>query len=509
MRTELSQSISDTKRWLIVIAVMTIAILEVLDSTVVNVALTSMMSSLGANSDQITWVLTSYVVASAIMIPLTGFLSHRIGIKRLLLVNIAGFMIFSMLCGMSTSLSEMVTFRLLQGAFGAALIPLSQSILRQSFPLDQQGKAMAIWGMGIMVAPILGPTLGGYIVDYSSWRWIFYLNVPFCIAGFILASIVIPAIAGRKRAFDWQGIIFMVLGIGCLQLFLDQGNTHDWFQSHLIVVLFSLSLIGLIFFIYHSLTTQNPAVKLHLFRDRNFTLCTVIFAIFAGNIFGLLTLEPIMLQTIFQYTAIDAGLAMAPMGLFSTIGIMISTSLMKRLPAKYLIAAGLLSVSIGAYSLSHLTLDASFNVIRECNFGLGLGLGLLMVPLSAFALATLNQADITDGSGLFSYGRMLGTSVGTSLLSTLASRLSQVNWNRLNGHVNPFNDHLTQWLEHSHGSLQNSGTLSTLQQTIASQAAMQAYIDAFHLVSILMLCAIPIALFTRHVNLSQIEMSAH
>ncbi len=509
MKDSLNTSTITLRTWLIVITVMTIAILEVLDSTVVNVALTDMMASLGANSDQITWILTSYVVASAVMIPLTGFLSDRIGMKQLLITNIIGFLSFSCLCGLSSSLTAMVIFRLFQGAFGAALIPLSQSVLRQSFPLNQQGKAMAIWGMGIMVAPVMGPTLGGYIVDVSTWRWIFYMNAPFCIIGAIMAWTFIPKTPAQSRPFDWEGIIFMVIGVGCLQLFLDQGNTQDWLQSKTIVVFLVLCFIGLTFFIIHSLRAPNPAVKLKLFSDRNFLLCTIIFAIYAGCIFGTLTLQPIMLQTLFHYDAIHAGLAIAPMGLFSALAMAISAILMKRISAKYIISAGLLSLAYGAYLLSHVTLDASFNTITIDNLAFGFGLGLLMVPLSTFALATLNQKDITDGSGLYSYGRMLGTSIGISLLSTLVSRLSQINWSTMGENLNPFNPNLQQWTQQQHLSLQDPSTIEQLQSTLLAQASLQAYIDAYHSVAIVLICTIPLALLTKHVNLNEAAPLAH
>ena len=216
------------KMWIIV-AVMCVAILEVLDSTIINVALPHMMPALSANQEQITWVLTSYVVASAIMLPLTGFLSKILGEKSLLIACTTGFMIASFLCGTSTSLVSMVALRCFQGAFGAALIPLSQSILRQSFPPEKQGKAMGIWGLGVMVAPVLGPTLGGIITEYSSWRWVFYINTPVCVLAIFLASTVIPKTPKIPQRFDWTGIILMFIGIGCMQLFLDQGNSKDWF----------------------------------------------------------------------------------------------------------------------------------------------------------------------------------------------------------------------------------------------------------------------------------------
>src|SRR3990167_4974573 len=254
------------KKYLIIITIMLVAILEVLDATIVNVALPNMMPSLNANQNQITWVLTSYVVAAAMMLPLTGFLSHRIGTKNVLLMDIIGFMASSFLCGTANSLDIMVFYRLLQGGFGAALIPLSQSILRQSFPLEEQGKAMAIWGLGIMAAPIFGPTIGGFILAHASWRWIFYLNMPFCLFGLIMTIIVIPPYEKKLQKIDLLGVALMFIGIGCLQIFLDQGNSNNWFHSNFILLMFTTSIFCIILFLLRTASHKNPVITLAIFK---------------------------------------------------------------------------------------------------------------------------------------------------------------------------------------------------------------------------------------------------
>lgn len=498
----LTSNISSSERWFIIITVMLVAVLEVLDSTIVNVALPSMMSSLGATQDQITWVLTSYVVASAIMIPLTGFISKSIGEKSLLIIDISGFMLFSFLCGAAQTLDMMVTTRILQGAFGASLIPLSQSIMRQSFTKSQQGKAMAIWGIGLMVAPVLGPTLGGVIVEHASWRWVFYINAPVCLTALIMAITFIPKIKGSRQSIDTWGIITMFIGIGSLQIFLDQGNTKDWFNSNSIIVLLTCAVIGFMFFIHHSLTTTKPAVALRLFGNRNFMSSTIIFATYCGCVFGVLTLEPMMLETLFGYTALNAGLTLAPMGLFSAVSMITVSMLIGKIRVQYLLLTGLLFLALGCYQLSSITLEASNEQFYHANLLMGIGLGTIMVPLSTFALITLKKEQITEASGLYNYGRMLGTSVGISLLSTLVSRSTQRHWHALSGAINTFNPNLKYWLMQQGGSLQDPQTLAILNQTLSAQAGLQGFISAFQIASFALLCIIPLTFLIKNVKLT-------
>src|SRR3989344_4896941 len=363
------------QKYLIIITIMMVAILEVLDSTIVNVALPNMMPSLNANQDQITWVLTSYVVAAAMMLPLTGFLSHRIGTKNLLLIDIAGFMLSSLLCGTANSLDTMVFYRLLQGGFGAALIPLSQSILRQSFPLEEQGKAMAIWGLGIMAAPVFGPTIGGYIVAHSSWRWIFYLNAPICFLGLIMTIIVIPESKKIARKIDYLGVLLMFLGIGCLQIFLDQGNSNNWFQSNFILLLSVISAFSIIVFLIRSAQHPSPVITLSIFKDRNFTLCTILLALYCGCLFGFVTLEPIMLENLFHYTPLIAGKTMIAIGLSSAIAMGLSSVLITRVNIKIILIISLLFSAVGIFYCSTLSLDATKTNFEMVNALFGFGLG--------------------------------------------------------------------------------------------------------------------------------------
>jgi DHA2 family multidrug resistance protein len=500
---------TDSKKWFIVITIMLVAILEVLDSTIVNVALPAMMPSLGANQEQVTWVLTSYVVAAAVMLPLTGFLSNRLGQKKLLLIDIVGFCISSVLCGMSSSLTIMVVLRLCQGAFGAALIPISQAVLRQTFPVEEQGKAMAIWGLGIMVAPVLGPTLGGFITEHASWRWIFYINLPICLIGFIMTMVFIEDTKRVAQKIDYLGMFLMFIGIGSLQVFLDQGNSKNWFDSNSILLLCIASIVSIIWFIARSLKHKAPVITMSIFKDRNFTICTLSLAIFAASVFGFLTLEPIMLESVFNYTALIAGLTLAPMGLASAIMMIASAGLLRVFSAKSLIASGVILCSIGLFYMAHLDLQASQANFLLANTLLGAGMGLFMVPITTYSLITLSPNRITEGAGLFAYGRMLGSSIGISLLSTLVSRETQINWNRFGGHINRFNNNLHHWLSAQHLTLTNPRTYGMLANTVHRSASMVAFVDAYILIAGILMLTVPLIFFLETVDMSSAEFSGH
>ncbi|HLB57001.1 MAG TPA: DHA2 family efflux MFS transporter permease subunit [Coxiellaceae bacterium] len=488
------------QKYLIIITIMMVAILEVLDSTIVNVALPNMMPSLNANQDQITWVLTSYVVAAAMMLPLTGFLSHRIGTKNLLLIDIAGFMLSSLLCGTANSLDTMVFYRLLQGGFGAALIPLSQSILRQSFPLEEQGKAMAIWGLGIMVAPVFGPTIGGFILSHASWRWVFYLNLPFCILGIFMTIIVIPASEKIKQNLDYLGVILMFAGIGCLQIFLDQGNSNNWFHSNFILLMATISLFCIIVFIFRTASHKNPVITLSIFKNMNFSICTIIFALFCGCLFGFVTLEPIMLENLFHYTPMIAGETMIAVGLSSAVSMGLCSFLMSRISVKIILIAALIISALGVFYFSTLSLNADQDNFMIGNSLFGFGLGLFMVPLTTYSLATMPAKNITEAAGLFSYGRMLGTSIGVSLFSTLVATESQINWSQLGAHINQFNNKLRVWLHQQNLGLHNPKAIVELKMSLMSQSSMIAFVDAYHCMMILLLCFIPLVLMLENVK---------
>jgi DHA2 family multidrug resistance protein len=503
------EHLSAKQKSLIIVTIMLVAILEVLDSTIVNVALPNMMPSLNANQDQITWVLTSYVVAAAMMLPLTGFLSNRFGTKNLLLIDILGFLTSSFACGTADSLTIMVIYRLLQGAFGAALIPLSQSILRESFPLEEQGKAMAIWGLGIMAAPVFGPTIGGFILAHASWRWIFYLNAPFCFFGLVMTKWVIPESKKYPQKIDWLGVALMFAGIGSLQIFLDQGNSNNWFHSNFILLIALISATCIILFITRSMKHKTPVITLSIFKDYNFTLCTILLALFCGCLFGFVTLEPIMLESLFHYTPMIAGKTMIAIGASSAVSMGLSSFLMSRMKVKYILTISLLVSAIGAHYFSSLWLNATqLNFIIGNSF-FGFGLGLFMVPLTTYSLATLPTKNITEAAGLFAYGRMLGTSIGVSLLSTLVARETQINWATLSMHINVFSNNFRTWLYQQHLGAHNPKALVEIKMNLSAQASMIAFLDSFYCIGVLLICFIPLVLMLKNVELKSGAPSAH
>lgn len=479
-------------KWLVVITIMLVAILEVLDSTIVNVALPAMIPSLGANQEQITWVLTSYIVAAAMVLPLTGFLTNRVGQKKLLQINIMGFMISSVLCGITTNLTLMIVLRLFQGGFGATLIPASQAILRQTFSPEEQGKAMAIWGLGIMVAPVLGPTLGGFITEHANWRWVFYINLPICLIGFLMTTAFIVETRKIMQKIDWMSLLSLMLGIGALQIFLDQGNMKNWFESPLIIFLGLLSIAGTVFFILRNRRCQDPLINIHIFHNRNFALCTIVLALFAGCVFSFLTLEPLMLEGIYNYPALTAGITLSPLGLASALTMPLSAILMKKMPVKVLLTIALLLCIAGVFYLSRLDLSAAQSDFMIANALVGSGMGLFMVPLSTYSLSTLPLHEVTEGAGLYTYGRMLGTSIGISLLSTLLTREQQINWNRFAADINPFSENLRYWLNTHHLTLTSPNTYAMLAQTVESKAGMVSFVDAYALIAGIVLLLMPI-----------------
>lgn len=311
-----SDSLSASQRWIITVAIMAATLMQVLDTTIVNVALPHMQGSLGASPDEITWTLTSYLVASAIFMPLTGYFTDRFGRKAYLLLSIIGFTLTSALCGAATSIVQMVVFRLLQGIFGAGLVPLSQAILTDIFPDNERGKAMAIWGMGVMVGPILGPSLGGYLTDIASWRWTFYVNIPFGIAATLMVFHFVPDTLKKERKMDWIGMILIALAVGSIQYVLDRGNQMDWFAALDIRTATFLGLISLCGFIAYSIKNKSNALfDLSIFQDRNFVLSSLLLAILGLGMYGTMVIQPQMLQGLLNYPVLIAGLIMRPAGL--------------------------------------------------------------------------------------------------------------------------------------------------------------------------------------------------
>src|SRR5450759_1392110 len=488
----------NTNRVLTGIAVMAATIMQVLDTTIVNVALPNMAGQLDATPDNIGWVLTSYLIASAMIMPLTGYITDRIGQKRFLLISIAGFVITSALCGMATSLAQMVMFRFLQGVFGAALVPLSQSIMLQIFPGEQRGKAMAIWSMGVMVAPIMGPTLGGWLTEEWSWRWTFYINLPVGIASFILAMRHVHDTPTRARRMDWMGFATLALGIGALQLVLDRGNQDDWFSSQTLVFAAFVSAASIIFFIVYTLTGKHhPLFDLRIFRDRNFLVASLIMTTIGIGFFGGMLLQSLFLQNFLGYPTFEAGLYMAPRGLASFLVMIFVGKFVGKIQPRNFIFAGILASIAGNYLMTRFTSDITANDLIVPMMLQGMGMGLIFVPISTLAFTTLPKEAAAEAAGIYSLIRSLGSALGISILATYFSRSTQQSWSLLRGEITPYSEALHAYLAPLHLGANDPQGIAIAARAVLHQAQNIGYIDSFWFATLNFVMMLPLLLLVR------------
>ncbi|MCO5107334.1 MAG: DHA2 family efflux MFS transporter permease subunit [Burkholderiaceae bacterium] len=482
----------------ITVSVMLATIMQALDTTIANVALPHMQGSLGATYDQISWVLTSYIVAAAIVMPLTGFLSARFGRKRVFMASIVGFTITSMLCGAAMNLTQIVLFRLLQGVFGASLVPLSQAVLLDTYPRERHGPAMALWGLGVMVGPILGPTLGGWLTEYYDWRWVFYINLPFgLLAWFGLGLYVRETEVDATRRFDLLGFAMLSLGIGALQMMLDRGGTLDWFASTEIVVEAMLAGLGLYLFIAHILTHEHPFIEPALFRDRNFSVGLLFIFVVGMILLTTMTLLPPFLQNLMGYPVVDVGMLLAPRGVGTMVSMFVVGRLSGRVDARLQLVLGLLLASFSQWEMTQFDLDITgWDVVRT-GVVQGLGLGFLFVPLSTIAFSTLAPRLRTEGTALFSLVRNIGMSIGVSVVITMLSSNLQANHAGLAQFIEPFSFALRQAAASGAVDPGSPLGLSLLDAEVTRQAATLAYLQDFRMMTWVTLAALPLVLLLR------------
>jgi DHA2 family multidrug resistance protein len=484
-------------RGLLVVSVMLATLMQALDTTIANVALPNMQGTLSATQDQIAWVLTSYIVAAAIATPATGWLASIMGRRRLLLIAIAGFTVASVLCGMATSIGAMVAFRLLQGLFGASLVPLSQSTLLDVYPREKHGAAMALWGMGVMVGPILGPPLGGWLTDSYGWHWVFLINVPIGALALFGVAASLPSDEMHQTRFDWRGFAFLAIGIGALQLFLDRGEQQDWFGSVEIQVEAALAFLGFYLYGVHWKYGTRPFVNLGLFADRNFLASNVFIFVLGVVLFATMALLPPYLQNLMDYPVVTTGILLAPRGVGTLIAMMLVGRLLARgADARLLAGIGMLLTAFSLYQMMHFNLDVPEHLIISTGVIQGLGLGLVFVPISTVAYSTLPMAARTEAAGIFSLTRNIGSSVGISIVMTLLSRNTQVNHAELAAHITPFGDGMAQLpalYAGPHG-------LAALNAEITRQASAIAFLNDFWLMMVMTLAAIPLLLLLRPVR---------
>jgi DHA2 family multidrug resistance protein len=481
------------ERLMITLAVMSATLIQVLDTTIVNVALPHMAGELGATTDQISWVLTSYLVSSAIVMPLTGYFSDTLGRKRFLLGCIAGFVASSALCGIAQGLLQIVAFRLLQGVFGAALVPLSQAIMSDAYPPEERGRAMAIWGLGVMVGPVLGPTLGGWLTEVASWRWTFYINVPIGALSFFLATQYVPDTERRPRRMDWTGLALLGTGVAGLQYMLDRGTQQDWFAATDIRIAAVAALAGLAGFAFHSLHRGRDALfDLRIFRDRNFAMACLVMAALGLGLFGGLVLQPILLEGLLGYPIVTTGLVMAPRGLATAAAMIIVGRLVAKTDARLLVGIGMLISAAGSYAMTYYSLDVGTLWIIWPAALQGLGLGLIFVPLSTIAYATLERSRMAEAAGIYSLLRTIGAAAGISVVTTLLTRQAQVLWNELGAHVTKFNPALIEYLRPLHLAPTDPHAMAIVAAQIARQAEMGAMLDVFGVTTWTFLAMLPL-----------------
>lgn len=492
-------------RWLIALTVMLPTLIEIVDMSVVNVSLDHIRGSLSAGIDESTWAITSYLVSNAIVIPITGWLSRLFGRKKYLIASIAMFTISSFLCGSAWSLRSLVIFRIIQGIGGGALQPLSQSILLEAFPPQKHGMAMAIFGVGIMFGPIIGPLLGGWITDNWSWRWIFYINVPIGIISILLSIFVIhdpPYMKRVKMKIDYPGLLLLALGLGSLQFVLDKGQREDWFSSSLIVTFSIISAVSLILFVILELFSENPVINLRLFKDRTFTTGNILMFFAFFNLFGSIVLLPIYLQTLMGYTSFLAGLVLGPGGIATMFALPIAGKFVEKRNPKIILIAGISICALSTYLMSKFTLHADFFNISIPRVVLGIGMGFLFIPLTTMTLSHIPRERMTDATAMYNLLRNIGGSVGVAFVTTIIARRAQFHHLRLVEHLTPFNNIYIEIKRYA-GALQSYKGMGFINpdafiyRDLLSQANMKAFNDAFFLLSVLMMIILPLVLLMK------------
>jgi DHA2 family multidrug resistance protein len=498
--------IDGRRRLVITASIMLASIMQSIDNTIANVALPRIQGSLSATQDQMAWVLTSYIIAAAIMTPLSGWLAGQIGRKRILLYSIVGFTIASMLCGLAQSLPQIVAARLLQGLCGAALVPMSQAVLLDINPPAHHARAMAIWVMAVTIGPIIGPALGGWLTENYNWRWVFYINVPFGILAFLGIASAMSETAIRRSRFDFFGFTALSIGIGALQLMLDRGQLRDWFSSKEIWIEATIAGTALYLFVVHMLTTAKaPFVSPALFKDRNFLTGNVFIFIVGAVLFATLALLPPLLQDLLNYPVLTTGLVTAPRGLGTFCAMFIVGRLMGKIDTRVIIAAGFGLTAFSSWQMAGFDLQMDSSIVIWSGLAQGLGTGFVYVPLAAVTFATLSPVLRNEGTAIFSLTRNLGSSIGISIVETLLTRYTQIMHSTLAEHVTAYSPSVRARVPNGLPTLQ---ILAGLNATVTRQAAMIAYNNDFKLMAMLSLASIPLVLLLRKGRAARAEPMA-
>ena len=507
--------------WLIAVSVMLATVMEVLDTSVANVALPHISGSLSATTEEATWVLTSYLISNAIILPATSWIAKYIGRKRFLVICILIFTVASALCGAAPNLETLIIARILQGMGGGALQPIAQSVLLESFPPARRGAAMALYGMGVVVAPIIGPTLGGWITDNYSWRWIFDINLPIGLIAALMANWFVedpPYLKGQKPGqVDYIGFGLMALGLSCLELTLDLGQQRDWFASPFIVFTAVSCVILLVSFVVWELYTPEPIVNLRVFANRNFATGCLLIGVVGVVLYGSTALLPLFLQTLLGYPAVESGMAVSPRGIGSILSMVVVGRLIGKLDARYLIAFGFTVLAISTYMFTGLNLYiAQTNIIYPMIIS-GFAMGFVFVPLTTMTMATLPQDQIGNASGIYNLMRNTGGSIGIAIMTTFLARNAQVHQAYLTNHTTPYSPAFQQMFEQIRATLmQQMDAVSATQQAYATiygmvvkQAMVLSYLDNFRLLAILCALCVPAAFIFKRVRNAKAVEGAH
>jgi DHA2 family multidrug resistance protein len=494
--------------WMVAVSVMLATFMVVLDSSVANVALPHIAGNLSASTDESTWVLTSYLVSNAIMLPASGWIARRIGRKRLLIISILVFTAASLLCGMAISMPMLIVARVLQGVGGGGMLPLAQSILLESFPPRQHGTAMAAYGVGIVVAPVIGPTLGGWITDSYSWRWIFYVNLPVGLLALFLVNLFIEDPPYLRHAFqgaiDYLGFGMMAIWLGAMQLVLDKGQEADWFAAGWIRWTAAVSVIALLGFILREFTSREPIVQLRILGHRNFLVGTVITCLYGFILYGLTAILPLFLQTQMGYSAMDSGLTVSPRGIGSLLSMIVVGILVNYIDGRILLACGFAIFGYSSFLLSHINLGISMWSVAMPNFINGFAGGFVFVPLTTMSMGLLRKQEIGNASGVYNLMRNIGGSIGIACVTTMLVRGSQTHQNYLGANLTSGNPAAMGILEGLQAKFSMAGAdagaahqeaLGALYRSVQQQAAVLAYADIFRLLGYLSLVCIPLVLF--------------
>lgn len=478
--------------------------MEVLDTTVVNVSLPHIAGSMSASIDEATWALTSYLVANAIILPITGWLARTLGRKRLLIWAVMGFTSASFLCGLAPNLPALIFFRIVQGASGGCLQPLSQAVMLEAFTPQDRGKAMAFWGLGIVVAPMLGPVLGGWLTDSYSWRWVFYINIPIGLASIVMTRLFIfdpPYLRRESTGIDYWGIGLLAIGIASLQIVLDKGQEDDWFASRLILTLAIISVAGLAAFIVHELRTPDPVVHLRVFQNRTYATGVFLMTMLGFVLYASLVLLPIFLQVLLGYPAMAAGLALFPRGLGSFLGMPLVGVIIAKADPRKLLGLGLIIAAFTLFQLSWLNLNTGYWDIFWPQFVQGAALALLFVPLTTSTMDPIPVQEMGNATSLFNLLRNIGGSVGIAMSNTYLFRQQQMHTQMLGRHVNPYNPAAMDMIQSLRAALMAKGqdAVTALHQAyrvvfgmIQQQAAMQSFVDTFRILGVVFLLLVPL-----------------